>query len=31
VERTPTGWLLHGDPAEQIAEMTQDHSAQSAA
>jgi CRP/FNR family transcriptional regulator, cyclic AMP receptor protein len=31
VERTPTGWLLHGDPAEQIAEMTSDNQAQSAA
>jgi CRP/FNR family transcriptional regulator, cyclic AMP receptor protein len=31
VERTPTGWLLHGDPAQQIAEMTSDNQAQSAA
>ena len=27
VERTPTGWLLHGDPAEQLADLTQDSAA----
>jgi hypothetical protein len=25
VERTPTGWLLHGDPAEQLAALTNDN------
>jgi CRP/FNR family transcriptional regulator, cyclic AMP receptor protein len=31
VERTPTGWLLHGDPAEQLAELTAEHQAETAA
>lgn len=31
VERTPTGWLLHGDPAEQLAGLTSDHQTESAA
>jgi CRP/FNR family transcriptional regulator, cyclic AMP receptor protein len=26
VERTPTGWLLHGDPAEQLADLVSDSS-----
>jgi CRP/FNR family transcriptional regulator, cyclic AMP receptor protein len=31
VERTPTGWLLRGDPAEQLAELLHDNAAESTA
>jgi hypothetical protein len=30
VERTPTGWLLHGDPAEQLADLVNDGAASAA-